>query len=58
MSKQTNQNNQNAGGKKSGKTVSTRDIKYEECDDLFLGEKGRKLRNSRKKLEKYQELQA
>ena len=49
--------NDKAGKKKSGsKPISTKDIKFEECDDLFLGEKGRKLRNLRKKMEKLNEL--
>ena len=49
---------QSAGGiKRSGtKNITTRDIKFEECDDLFLGEKGRKLRNLRKKMDKLNEL--
>ena len=52
-----NPSNDKAGLKRAGtKVVSTRDIKFEECDDLFLGEKGRKLRNLRKKLDKYNEL--
>lgn len=50
--------NDKAGLKRSGtKTITTRDIKFEECDDLFLGEKGRKLRNLRKKMDKLNELQ-
>jgi hypothetical protein len=49
--------NDKTGVKRAGsKVVSTRDIKFEECDDLFLGEKGRKLRNMRKKLDKINEL--
>ena len=51
-----NAGNKNAGQKRSGKAISTREIKYEECDDIFLGEKGRKLRNLRKKVEKLNEI--
>ena len=54
-----NEHPQSAGAvKRSGtKNITTRDIKFEECDDLFLGEKGRKLRNLRKKMDKLLELQ-
>ena len=42
--------------KRSG-SKKTETLKFSELDDLFLNDKGKKLRNLKKKLDKYLELQ-
>ena len=43
--------------KRSGKAVrDTNSLKFSELDDLFLNEKGKKLRNLKKKMDKHNDL--
>lgn len=45
------------GFKRSGsKKQDTATLKFSELDDIFLNDKGKKLRNLKKKLDKYLEL--
>ena len=46
-------NNNKKGGKKGGKLQ----LNFSELDDLFLSDKGKKLRNLQKKLDKVAELE-
>ena len=43
--------------RRSGKAVrETNSLKFSELDDLFLNEKGKKLRNLKKKMDKHNDL--
>ena len=53
-----NENSGSAGGlMRSGKAQrETNSLQFTELDDLFLNEKGRKLRNLKKKMDKHNDL--